>query len=279
MTPRPPAKIYTALETRSALDTANWNASKRLLDKLPKGDGHPVLVLPGFTAADGSTLQLRALLRRLGYRTYGWKLGNNLGPTPQIVRGLEKRLREINEKEGQPVSIVGWSLGGIYARDLSRRHPEYVRQVITLGSPIRMNPGDPSAARRLWDTLEPLHDREANGRMAEPEDTPLPVPSTAVYTRSDGVVHWRLCLEEKGPMSESVEVFGSHCGLGFNPSVAIVVADRLATEPDNWKRFRAPVWAMAAFPRPTHWKPYKAQQKADAKKARSKKAQPAAKAG
>ncbi len=154
-----------------------------------------------------------------------------------------------------------------------------MRQVITLGSPIRMNPGDPSAARRLWDTLEPLHDREANGRMAEPEDTPLPVPSTAVYTRSDGVVHWRLCLEEKGPMSESVEVFGSHCGLGFNPSVAIVVADRLATEPDNWKRFRAPVWAMAAFPRPTHWKPYKAQQKADAKKARSKKAQPAAKAG
>ena len=235
-----------------------------MLEKLPHGDGHPVLVLPGFTAADGSTLQLRALLRRLGYRTYGWKLGSNLGPTREIVQGLEKLVQEIYEKEQQPVSIVGWSLGGIYARGLARQFPDCVRQVITLGSPIRMAPGDPSAAQRLWDTLEPFHDREAVGRIAEPEDEPMPVPSTAVYTRSDGVVHWRLCLEEKGPTSESVEVLGSHCGLGFNPSVAVVVADRLAQDVDDWKRFRPPLWAMAAFPRPTHWKPYKAQQKATA---------------
>ncbi len=262
MTPRPPAKLYTALEGRSALEYTSWKAGKRLLDKLPQGDGHPVLVLPGFTAADGSTLELRALLRRLGYRTYGWKLGSNLGPTPQIVRGLAKLLRDVAEKEGQPVSIIGWSLGGIYARDLARQYPDLVRQVITLGSPIRMNPGDPSAARRLWDTLEPFHDREAVGRIAEPEDTPLPVPSTAVYTRSDGVVHWRLCLEEKGPMSESVEVYGSHCGLGFNTSVAIVVADRLSRDVTEWKRFRPPLWARAAFPRPTHWKPHEAAQTA-----------------
>ena len=217
-----------------------------------------MLVLPGFTAADGSTLQLRALLRRLGYRTYGWKLGSNLGPTPQIVRGIETLLKEIHEKEGQPVSIIGWSLGGIYARGLARQHPELVRQVITLGSPIRMSPGDPSAARRLWETLEPLHDREAVGRIAEPEDEPLPVPSTAIYSRSDGVVHWRLCLEIKGPTSESVEVFGSHCGLGFNPSVALVVADRLSRDVDQWKRFRPPLWALGAFPRPTHWRPAEA---------------------
>ena len=229
-----------------------------MLERLPKGDGHPVLVLPGFTAADGSTLQLRALLRRLGYRTYGWKLGNNLGPTPQIVRGLEQRINEISEKEGQPVSIIGWSLGGIYARDLARRFPDLVRQVITLGSPIRMNPGDPSAARRLWETLEPLHDRDAQVFVSD-DDDPLPVPSTAVYSRSDGVVHWRLCLEVKGPLSESVEVFGSHCGLGFNPSVAIVVADRLSRDVSEWKRFRPPLWALAAFPRPTHWKPARSQ--------------------
>lgn len=255
MTPRPPAKLYTVLESRSALEYSMWNASKRLLDKLPKGDGHPVLVLPGFTAADGSTLQLRALLRRLGYRTYGWKLGNNLGPTPPIVRGMQKLLQEIAAKEEQPVSIIGWSLGGIYARDLARRYPDLVRQVITLGSPIRMNPGDPSAARRLWDTLEPLHDREALGRIGEPEDIPLPVPSTAVYTKSDGVVHWRTCLETKGPRSESVEVLGSHCGLGFNPWVALVIADRLSRDVDDWKRFRPPLWALGAFPRPTHWRP------------------------
>ncbi len=254
VTPRPPAKIFTALESRSGLEYTSWNASRRLLERLPKGDGHPVLVLPGFTAADGSTLQLRALLRRLGYRTFGWKLGNNLGPTPQIVRGLEARLLEIAEKEEQPITIIGWSLGGIYARDLARQHPDLVRQVITLGSPIRMTPGDPSAASRLWETLEPLHDTRAVGRIGE-QDEPMPVPSTAVYTRSDGVVHWRLCLEVKGPQSESVEVFGSHCGLGFNTSVAIVVADRLAQDVSKWKRFRAPIWALAAFPRATHWKP------------------------
>lgn len=254
VTPRPPARLFTVLETRSALEYTTWNASRRLLERLPKGDGHPVLVLPGFTAADNSTFQLRALLRRLGYRTFGWKLGNNLGPTPQIVRGLEERLLEIAEKEQQPVTIIGWSLGGIYARDLARRHPELVRQVITLGSPIRMTPGDPSAASRLWETLEPLHDVEAVGRIGQ-QDEPMPVPSTAIYSRSDGVVHWRLCLEVKGPRSESVEVFGSHCGLGFNTSVAIVVADRLARKPGAWKRFRPPIWALGAFPRPTHWKP------------------------
>lgn len=254
VTPRAPARFFTALESRSALEYTTWNASRRLLERLPKGDGHPVLVLPGFTAADGSTLQLRALLRRLGYRTFGWKLGSNLGPTPHIVRGLETRLLEIAEKEQQPVTIIGWSLGGIYARDLARQHPDLVRQVITLGSPIRMTPGDPSAATRLWDTLQPLHDNDAVSRIGE-QDEPMPVPSTAIYTRSDGVVHWRLCLEVKGPQSESVEVFGSHCGLGFNTSVAIVVADRLARAPEAWKKFRPPVWAIGAFPRPTHWKP------------------------
>ncbi len=254
---RAPPKIYTALESRAGLEFLTWRASRRLLNALPTGDGHPVLVLPGFTAADGSTLELRALLRRLGYRTYGWKLGTNMGPTPAVVEGLEKRLRYISEREGQPVSVVGWSLGGIYARDLARRSPAQVRQVITLGSPFRMLPGDPSAAQRVWNSVEPFHDRMAMARMAELNDVPLPVPSTSVYTRSDGIVHWRTCLENKGERSQNVEVFGSHCGLGFNPSVALVVADRLAQDRGNWKKFRPPVWALGAFPRPSNWKPKK----------------------
>ncbi len=252
---RAPPKIYTALESRSALELLTWRASRRFLRSLRRGDGHPVLVLPGFTATDGSTLEMRALLRRLGYRTYGWKLGTNLGPTPNVVEGLEERLIYISEREGQPVTVIGWSLGGIYARHLARRHPKLVRQVITMGSPFRMLPGDPSAARRVWNSVASFHDQTAMARMAEANSELLPVPSTSIYTRTDGIVHWKNCLETRGPRSENVEVFGSHCGLGFNPSVAMVVADRLAQDQGSWKRFRAPVWAAAAFPRPSSWQP------------------------
>ncbi len=257
MTFSAPPRIYTALESRAGFEYVQWSLSRRLLGALPKGDGHPVLVLPGFTAADSSTVQLRALLRQLGYRTYGWKLGNNVGPTPLVVKGLDQRLRSISERAGgAPVSVIGWSLGGIYARDLARRHPDLVRQVITLGSPFRMEPGDPSAARRLWQSVAPLHDPNAMQRMAMVDhDELLPVPSTSIYTRTDGIVHWRTCLEQKSPTSQNVEVYGSHCGLGFNTSVALVVADRLAQDLGKWKRFRPPVWALAAFPRPSRWRP------------------------
>ncbi len=225
-----------------------------LLDRLPRGDGHPVLVLPGFTAADRSTETLRALLRRLGYRTYGWRLGPNVGPTPQIVTGLEARFGDIREREGSPVSIVGWSLGGIYGRELARAHPESVRQVITLGTPLRMVPGDSSAAAGLWESLSPLHDPETVETMFGADRPPLPVPTTSIYTRTDGIVDWRTCLESKGPTSENVEVFGSHCGLGFNPSVAYVIADRLARPQSDWARFRPPFWLRAVYPRPTAWR-------------------------
>jgi pimeloyl-ACP methyl ester carboxylesterase len=247
--------LYTALESRAGLEFLTWRASRRLLTSLPKGDGHPVWVLPGFTAADGSTFEMRVLLRRLGYRTYGWKLGTNLGPTPDVLGGLDERLVYIARQEQQPITVIGWSLGGIYARDLARRHPELIRQVITLGSPFRMLPGEPSAAQQVWQSVAPLHDPDAMDRMAGVNEEPLPVPSTSIYTRSDGIVHWRTCLETKGPTSENVEVFGSHCGLGFNPSVAVVVADRLSQDRNHWQRFRPPIWALAAFPRPANWRP------------------------
>ncbi len=250
-----PRSLYTALEARAAVEYSMWSALRPALENLERGDGHAVLVLPGFTAGDRSTLQLRALLRRLGYRTYGWKLGANLGPTSHIVQGLDQRFREIVRKEKHPVSIVGWSLGGIFARQLARDHPGHVRQVITLGSPIRMAPGDPSAASNVWNSLKPIHDAKASETMAGREWPPLPVPTTSIYTRTDGIVNWRTCLESKGPMSENVEVFGSHCGLGFNPSVALVVADRLKQPVGEWRRFRSPLWARAFYPHAANWKP------------------------
>ena len=120
---------------------------------------------------------------------------------------------------------------------------------------VRAASGDPSAAQRLWDTLEPFHDREAVGRIAEPEDEPMPVPSTAVYTRSDGVVRWWQCLDDEGPIRENIEVYGSHSGLGFNPAAIFAITDRLAQKPGEWKKFKAPPGTSQFFPKPATWRP------------------------
>ncbi len=248
-----PSKVLTALEYRAVGEAASWTALKPLLKNLKKGDGHPVFVMPGFMATDRSTARLRVLLRSLGYRTYSWGLGSNLGPTPQIVDGFAKRFAYIVERESQPVSVIGWSLGGIYARELAKVNPQHVRQVITLGSPFRMEPGDDSAASAMWKSLEHLHVPEAADEMMHMEGL-LEVPSTSVYTRTDGIVDWRTCLETRGPISENVEVVGSHCGLGFHPAVAIVIADRLAQPVGEWRRFRPPLWLRGLFPLPTSFR-------------------------
>ena len=118
---------------------------------LPTGDGHPVLVLPGLLAGDGSTWILRRILRRLGYRAYGWGLGRNIGPTPHAVDGMIELLNQLYTRHNAPVSLIGWSLGGIFARNLARNHPSAVRQVITLGSPFGMR--HHSESRSTWSSI------------------------------------------------------------------------------------------------------------------------------
>jgi pimeloyl-ACP methyl ester carboxylesterase len=181
-----------------------------LLARAPRGDGHAVVVLPGLAASDASTLPLRRFLRGLGYHVHGWRLGRNQGPTQRIVSGLETRFSTLRElHESAPISIVGWSLGGIYAREIARRDPDSVRQVITLGSPFRMT----GQARSLR------------------------VPVTNVYTKGDGIVSWRDCIDSPGPRRENIEVRGSHCGLGVNAAALLVIADRLAQPAGTWEPF------------------------------------------
>ena len=150
-----PSPVLTALEGRALGELGALQLAAPLLRRLPKGDGHPVLVLPGFTAGDPSTAPIRSILRRLGYRTYGWHLGRNLGPTPEVIDGLFERLSAAFERDGRPVSLIGWSLGGIYARELARASSDRVRQVITLGSPFRMDSDGRSAVSGLYERLAP----------------------------------------------------------------------------------------------------------------------------
>ncbi len=227
------------LEGRAAGELLTTLALRRWLRNQPTGDGHPVLLLPGFLASDLSTRPLRRFLRDLGYWAHRWRLGRNLGPREGLEWEMTERLREIHRRHDRKVSVIGWSLGGVYARVMANRHPEYVRGVISLGSPFAQD----TRANNSWRLYEAITgdrlDEIDPDRLAEVRRTP-PVPTTSIFSRSDGITNWRTALEIEGPQSESVQVPGSHLGLGFNPLVLYVIADRLAQHPDSWQPlFRA----------------------------------------
>jgi pimeloyl-ACP methyl ester carboxylesterase len=248
---RPPPLLLGALEQQRALaELVGYGMSLPVLRRMPAGDGHPVLVLPGFLADDWSTVALRSVLRSRGYEVHRWGLGRNLGPRVALVDGLDRLLARIHGDTGRRVSLVGWSLGGIYARALARWHPDAVRQVITLGSPFRMRPGDRSNASGMFDRLNPGPQLP---RLEDIETEPLPVPSTAIYTRTDGVTRWHLCIEERHDRAENIEVRGSHCGLGHNPAVILAVGDRLAQPEGAFRPFVPPPGLASLYPPPTWW--------------------------
>ena len=235
-------------------EVMGFAALRPWLPLLERGDGHPVLVLPGFTATDRSTELLRSVLRAQGYHAHRWGLGRNIGPSARIVTGMRERLDDLHRRSGRPVSIVGQSLGGIYARALAREHPEQVRQVISLGSPYRMVAGDHSNAERKWEQVRHLHDGEiAFGACPEHERPPLGVPATSVYSRTDGVAPWHTCIDADGERCENIEVRGSHIGMAVNPAVIVAVLDRLAQPEGDWQPFVAPPLMRAWYPRATRW--------------------------
>jgi pimeloyl-ACP methyl ester carboxylesterase len=247
---RPPSSLLLLIEgQRATMEIASLLPAAPWLRRAPRGDGHPVLVLPGFTAGDESTIALRVYLRDLGYRAHRWKLGRNLGfdgRRDRFESRLVQRLGVIFHRFNRRVSLVGWSLGGIYAREIARAAPHMVRQVITLGSPFASR-GRASNVRRLYEVITgrkvPDHDPEMLARLHEPP----PVPSTAIFSRTDGVAHWRACIERTGPHTDNIEVFGSHCGLGFNPAVLYAIADRLAQAEDRWQPFNRGGWRRLVY--------------------------------
>ncbi|HEX8804661.1 MAG TPA: hypothetical protein VF743_10715 [Acidimicrobiales bacterium] len=239
---RGPSLIDLVLELpRSNWELGGFVAMAPVLRAAPAGDGHPVLVLPGFQADDLSTLALRTYLRTLGYPTHGWRLGRNIGPTPEVVAGMLRAVRALRAEHGRRPSLVGWSLGGVYARELARLLPDDVRQVITLGSPFNVRDMRQTRTAPWYRRLEPRHDGNYRLGRYVPSADPPPVPSTAVYTRGDGIVSWETTVQRAGARAENVEVRGSHCGLGHNAAVVLAVADRLAQREGTWAPFR-PAW-------------------------------------
>lgn len=235
------------LEIRAVAELGAFFSAAPLLRLAPRGDGHPVLVLPGLAASDISTQPLRLFLRDRGYRAHGWKLGLNRGPRPGAEAAMRDRLAEIRQRYGRKVTVIGWSLGGLFARELARRNPDQVRAVITLGSPFAGAPH----SNNVWPLYEALSDqRVEDWPDRDVLKSPPPVPSTAIYSRSDGIVAWQSCLEQPSPRTENIEVEGSHCGLGHNPAVLYAIADRLAQPEGQWKPFERTAARALIYPDP-----------------------------
>jgi pimeloyl-ACP methyl ester carboxylesterase len=244
----PPGRHLLFLEGRALLELAALLPAYPLLRRAPRGDGHPVIVLPGFMASDFSTRALRRFLRDLGYAVHGWGAGRNVGPSPELAARMAAHLQDVRACHARRVSLVGWSLGGIYARELARRFAEDVRQVITLASPFR-DVEATNVPRFLRDLARrrPLPDEADYRRILH---APLPVPTTAIYSRTDGIAAWRSCRLDEDATSQNIEIASSHLGIGHHPVALLTIADRLTQPEGAWKRFTPPPgWRWPFVPR------------------------------
>lgn len=231
---RPPGALLLMLEARAFWEFGAMLAATPWLRRLPKGDGHPVLVFPGMGANDVTTVPLRNFLDGLGYATRAWGQGFNFGPRDGVLKQCAADVRALAEEHGQPVSLIGWSLGGLYAREMAKALPEHTRAVITLGTPFAGHP----RATNAWRIFEMLSGQKAHDpAMIARLRTPPPVPTTSIYSRTDGIVAWQCSLNDPGPQVENIEVHASHTGMGMNPLALYAVADRLAQAKGAWKPF------------------------------------------
>lgn len=235
-----PSLLLALLEAPRAITEASTLIPARaLLQRLPPGDGHAVMALPGFLASDRSTRVLRNFFAVWGYEAYRWGQGRNLGLSREIdiEHLLDQRLRRLFTRSGGKVSLVGWSLGGLFALEMARRNPQWVRSVICLGSPF----GNPRATNAWW-----LHqllsgididDVAIRDRVKGLRD-PLPgVPVTAIYSKSDAIVSADIAKLPPGEQVENIGIRTSHIGMGFNPAVLFAIADRLRQREGEWSPF------------------------------------------
>ncbi len=225
-------------EALAPIEIAGYWIDSKPRDVLPRGDGHALMLVPGFGFGEEILRPLMGALESLGYTVYGWGEGRNFGMRPQIRRRLSARLQMLNDRHRGKVSLIGWSLGGVFVRELARAQPQLVRRVITIGSPTHgyeFADDLPTQIALAFRAVIPGgNSRKATQRSAAPA-----VPCTAIYSRTDGFVNWRASIEAPAPNSENIEVRASHFGLLHNPEVLRVIADRLVQKSHVNSRVRS----------------------------------------
>ncbi len=236
----PPNWALLALEMRAPWEFGSVLPAWPVLQRAPRGERHAVVVFPGLSASDSSTVPLRKYLSGLGYLPYGWDQGFNFGPRAGVLEAAKNQVRDLFAQTGERVSLIGWSLGGVYAREIAKALPEMARCVVTLGTPFAGGPKSTNA----WRLYEMASGRAAE-REAENYDLHIPpaCPTTSIYSRSDGIVAWKASIQkqdDRNPHLENIEVVASHFGIGLNPSVWWAVADRLSQPHGQWSAFVRP---------------------------------------
>jgi alpha-beta hydrolase superfamily lysophospholipase len=203
------------------------------------GDGHPVIVYPGLAANAWSTLALRHAIDAAGFTSYDWRQGFNRGPRGDIGAWLDElgvMLHDVQARHGRRVSLVGWSLGGIYARELAKHAPQRVRQVVTLGTPFGAPP-ESTHAGRVFRMLSGRHGELSPTLQRRLRECP-PVPTTSIDSESDGIVPWQGCVQPPCAHAENIAVnSASHLGMGTHPTVLRVLIDRLAQPEGRWRPY------------------------------------------
>jgi alpha/beta superfamily hydrolase len=238
--PSRPSIFLAVTEAGRALTELGISYSYQSLNKEHQTavDGHPVMILPGFMSTKASTKMLREHVAKLGYPVYDWGMGRNYGKMEYMAM-LVERLEKIKAKHGAKVSVIGWSLGGVFAREIAKARPDLIRQVVTLGAPFQdiTHPNNVSWIYTLISGGKKVEDTD--WALLENMPNPAPVPTTAIYTKEDGIVPWQVCMEmQEDALHQNVQVRGSHFGLGVNSSVFWIISDRLKYEKDNWQHFK-----------------------------------------
>ncbi|MGE5336186.1 MAG: esterase/lipase family protein [Gemmatimonadota bacterium] len=246
-----PALLDSFTEWRALFEIAALPYALPMLLAAPRGDGHPVLLLPGFMADEATLFALKVFLAQRGYDVQTWGFGRNVGFHSRHARALEQKIRYMHHRSGRTVSLVGWSLGGLFALYSAHQAPQCVRSVITLGSPVSVDlqgSQSPPLVKALYQLI--AHPMGPSAHVMLPRVRKLrerrmpPVPVSCLYSLGDGVVPPQEATIEGDPARhENIRVFGSHVGLGFNALVMYIVADRLAQPEGRWQPFTPPgVW-------------------------------------
>lgn len=255
-----PRVIHTLMEPRALLEMALLPASTPLLWQAPRGDGHPVLLVPGFMADEKSLFALKLFLQRKGYDVHTWGLGRNLGFRSKHASALPQKIRHLHHITGRKVSLVGWSLGGVFSLFGAQNAPDSVRSIITLGSPVSVDEcgsQSPSTVKALYRLVS--HRLGPNAHVMQPkakalrEGRRLSLPTSCLYSLGDGVVPPQEATIDGDPaLHENIQVPGSHVGLGFNGIVLAIVADRLAQPEGHWQPFEPKGLLAHAFKATLH---------------------------